>query len=57
MSNEYKYSLKEFSEYLGKSEIEILQMVSMGKLIPEVYVRVLVVESPEFEVTKAPKFG
>jgi hypothetical protein len=53
MSNEYKYSLKEFSEYLGKSEIEILQMVSMGKLIPEVYVRVLVVESPEFEVTKA----
>ena len=53
MSNEYKYSLKEFSEYLGKSEIEILRIVSMGKLIPEVYVRVLVVESPEFEVTKA----
>ena len=37
MSNEYKYSLKEFSEYLGKSEIEILQMVSMGKQLPEVY--------------------
>ena len=47
MSNEYKYSIKEFSENLGKSEIEILQMVSIGELIPEVYVRVLVVSSPE----------
>jgi hypothetical protein len=53
MSNEYKYSLKEFSEYLGKSEIEILQMVSMGELIPEVYVRVLVESSPEIAMTKA----
>ena len=53
MSNEYKYSLKEFSEYLDKSEIEILQMVSMGEILPEVYVRVIVVESPEFEMTKA----